>query len=320
MFTVYDDGFKPIADVIRSTSKIDVLKGDFSSLIPKDAENFVLSPEMALSVDEFSRKFNCGIDTGDYRLPYKSVVVELPITPEIIKLRGGVVPSRQLMSRVAALITQEENVEAQELYTSITPFWQFTDGKLGLAANTFYFGNWGAVPATQPVKCFGKTPDVELYTANAGPSLLFLKALYSAGFKATPERLQILNRDVFFNNDYVSQGAEEITALLFAWLSILDCKSGVRRTRTHEVKPKNGTVGGKLGKRIAAKKSCSAYTTISIIHSEVEIAGKVKRNPDISAHTVRGHFKKRATGTFWWHPFIRGTGTPRKRDAYIVKP
>jgi hypothetical protein len=29
---------------------------------------------------------------------------------------------------------------------------------------------------------------------------------------------------------------------------------------------------------------------------------------EIAAHLVSGHFKRRATGVFWWRPFIRGLG------------
>lgn len=320
MFTVYDDGFKPIADLLRSQSKIDGCKGDFSSLIPKDAENFVLSPEMALSVEELSRKFNSSLDIAGYRLPYASVVVELPITQEVLQLRGGVRQGMAPVARVAALITQEGGPEPENLRTTFTPFWQFADGTMGLAANTFYFGGWGKLPFAQTVRCHGTDKNVELYATDAGPSLLFMHAMYASGAKPSPAQLQELGRKLFYNQYYVRQGVEEITALLFAWLSILDCKSGVRRTRAEAITSKQGTVAGKLGKRISAKRNTSAYTTISLLHSEVEVGRKIKRNEELSAHTVRGHFKKRATGTFWWHPFIRGTGVPRCRKAYIVKP
>lgn len=40
----------------------------------------------------------------------------------------------------------------------------------------------------------------------------------------------------------------------------------------------------------------------------------------VQAHLVRGHFKRRKTGVFWWKPHIAGSGELKKRDAYIVKP
>jgi hypothetical protein len=42
-------------------------------------------------------------------------------------------------------------------------------------------------------------------------------------------------------------------------------------------------------------------------------------NPiDIQAHPVRGHWKLRSTGLFWWSPFIRGTGSVRSKP-YLVR-
>jgi len=39
----------------------------------------------------------------------------------------------------------------------------------------------------------------------------------------------------------------------------------------------------------------------------------------MAAHYVRGHFKQRKSGVYWWSPFVRGSGEPRKRAAYAVK-
>lgn len=39
-----------------------------------------------------------------------------------------------------------------------------------------------------------------------------------------------------------------------------------------------------------------------------------------AAHVVRGHFKRRKTGVFWWKPHIAGSGELKQREAYIVKP
>lgn len=36
-------------------------------------------------------------------------------------------------------------------------------------------------------------------------------------------------------------------------------------------------------------------------------------------HSVRGHFKRRRTGTYWWAPHFAGSGDAAPRKAYIVK-
>lgn len=43
------------------------------------------------------------------------------------------------------------------------------------------------------------------------------------------------------------------------------------------------------------------------------------RTSDLMAHLVRGHFKVRRTGLFWWSPHVRGKGEPPTGRPYIVK-
>jgi hypothetical protein len=38
-----------------------------------------------------------------------------------------------------------------------------------------------------------------------------------------------------------------------------------------------------------------------------------------AAHVVRGHFKNRKTGVYWWNAHVAGAGEVKHRDAYIVK-
>lgn len=40
---------------------------------------------------------------------------------------------------------------------------------------------------------------------------------------------------------------------------------------------------------------------------------------ELMAHLVRGHFKVRRTGLFWWSPHVRGKGDPPVGKPYIVK-
>jgi len=47
-------------------------------------------------------------------------------------------------------------------------------------------------------------------------------------------------------------------------------------------------------------------------------AGLLSRE-DAGRHSVRGHFKIRKTGIYWWSPFLRGDPTkPLKRQEYVV--
>lgn len=40
---------------------------------------------------------------------------------------------------------------------------------------------------------------------------------------------------------------------------------------------------------------------------------------EIRRHLVRGHFKIRKTGVYWWSHHPRGTGTPLERAGYKVR-
>lgn len=40
---------------------------------------------------------------------------------------------------------------------------------------------------------------------------------------------------------------------------------------------------------------------------------------DMRAHLVRGHFKIRRTGVYWWSPFVRGHGAGIERQRYEVR-
>lgn len=76
---------------------------------------------------------------------------------------------------------------------------------------------------------------------------------------------------------------------------------------------------GKYGKkkREAAKNLfAGTYTTVrpkEYAQITQNHTGKV-----LAAHWVRGHFKTRKTGIFWWQPHIAGSGPTQHRTAYIL--
>jgi hypothetical protein len=50
------------------------------------------------------------------------------------------------------------------------------------------------------------------------------------------------------------------------------------------------------------------------------IAGDAEKRAEARRHLVRGHFKVRSSGIFWWSPFVRGSGIAVPREAYRVNP
>ena len=87
-----------------------------------------------------------------------------------------------------------------------------------------------------------------------------------------------------------------------------------------KVAAKKRPAGTQFGNRKRKDNSRSAYTLIYLNESEtVTLEGVINRRSDVSAHYVRGHFKQRVKGVYWWNPFVRGSGKPKERVAYRVK-
>jgi hypothetical protein len=61
------------------------------------------------------------------------------------------------------------------------------------------------------------------------------------------------------------------------------------------------------------------YTVVSLSAVETVSQGVTSQRADVEAHLVRGHFKRRNSGVYWWNPFIRGTGEVKQRKAYIME-
>jgi len=90
-------------------------------------------------------------------------------------------------------------------------------------------------------------------------------------------------------------------------------RSGLKK---HVVTPKL-TVKDKMnkGKRRGARRYTHVYLNkVEYIKNDAPVM-----RTDMQAHMVRGHFKRKKNGIFWWNPFVRGRGKLNKREAYIVK-
>jgi hypothetical protein len=101
---------------------------------------------------------------------------------------------------------------------------------------------------------------------------------------------------------------------MFMWESVINCKSGI--TATKVVPRATGKVVLGRRKKIIAS---AEYTVISLSAVECVSNGQTNQRADVEAHMVRGHFKKRKHGVYWWSPFIRGTGELKQRKGYIMK-
>jgi hypothetical protein len=284
---------------------------DFNITAPKDkTQIFIFSPETALAAENLTRSDSFIFPAAeDIHLPYENMAVEIPMTTEIRALRHDVGEGMIRILRIGASL----KVANKDLRTVMcTPYWEFEDGRIQQSAFSFIYGNSPKI-----------IPRFLLYVANKKELIAEVGYLPDVGLAAAASKSKVPH-DIFFEamnspeaKQHLQEAASELPLLLFACSMLLNCKSGVTKTKVNKQTPK---VSG-LGKRMRTLMSASEYTVMHItaIENVSTSNGDITTQHNIDAHYVRGHFKQRKKGVYWWNPFIRGTGEPRRRTGYIVK-
>lgn len=299
-FTTDDKGFSPLAAVAMSTEKIETLRIPASEF--KVDAIFVMSPKTALEIQKLSKK-KAGelVEAQELHMPYDSLVVEMPITPEIATLRNAVEGENKVSIRRVAARIRRTAISGQPAF-EFWPFWEFDDGTLGGGA---FMANIFTDQQTATTQCaFSPSP-----MANAISSHILSQAN-----TATSNTNQFVQGLLRMTPKLKQEVLEEVSPLMFIWESVINCKSGIARTK---VGPRQG-VGTMLGRRKKILTS-TEYTVVSLSAVETVCKGTTSQRADVEAHLVRGHFKRRSSGVYWWSPFIRGTGELKQRKAYIVE-
>ena len=303
---------KPLLDRFfdRGVSKELGFPIEFRHNVPKkDTQIFILSPEVALSAEVLVRSKSFKMPALDeLHMPYPHTVIEYPLTEDIRKLRGNASINGLIeITRVGAYI-QEIN---KGVFTCL-PYWEYIDDRIEHSFFTFLFGisEGGALKISFSQNVNGEGA----VDCSLAPCAAFIMAAEKAG--VTPGHMKQVY-EAPEAQQHIREAASEIPCLMFASYLLLNCKSGVGRTKVPvRVPPK----GMKLGAKKQKAYSASSYTLLHLEEIEsVTTEGAVSRRSDISAHYVRGHFKQRRSGVYWWNSFVRGVGEPRKRQAYLVK-
>lgn len=303
---------KPLIDLFfdRGISNEFGVPTNFALNVPKnDAQTFILSPEVALSAEMLVRSNTFKMPTlSELHMPYTHTVIEYPLTEEVRKVRhNGTINGTVEITRIGAYIH-----EIKEGVFTCLPYWEFVDGRIQHSFFTFLFG-MDALGALK-VSLSSKTNGSDAVDCNLIPCTAFIAAAEQAGI--TPEHMARLCQAPE-THQHIREAATEIPCLMFASYLLLSCKSGVGRTKVSARTPPKGM---KLGGRKQKAYSASAYTLLHLEEIEsVTTEGVISRRADISAHYVRGHFKQRKSGIYWWNSFVRGNGVPRKRNAYLVE-
>ena len=270
---------------------------------------FVLSDEVALAAEKLIRSNTFGPpDLSKFRLPYRHMAVEYAITPDIRTLRGPGIPGTYTINRVGVHIGTQVLDDGREVLCC-HPYWEFASGAIHTSLFTFCIGE---IDKRLPVLEFGKQA-FHTIKSNVLPSFALMDVLERA--KLPPEQVAKSFEDPAMKI-HIQEAGGEIPTLLFACGALLTCKSGVAQARV----PAKVARESWFGERKRKAMSHSPYTVVHLSALEtVDRDGTVASKVDMAAHYVRGHFKQRHTGVYWWSPFIRGNGELRKRDAYIVK-
>lgn len=312
---------KPLLDTLRQRGKISAaqygasLSFDMEKLAPPQTEIFVLSPEVALAAEKLVRSPSFKMpDISQLRFPYPSMAIEIPLTAEIKKLRAHVKDGLFPINSMGIYI----NSDHEAGWVNCSTYWGYDNDLMEPPLYSFTLGFDGAAGMM-----LGGVPTVGVATPCNPTDVAYFKVLPStcvldAFVRANvpPERLAGLFSHSS-SGTAIQESVSELPLLLFACTLMLNCKTGVKYTKVAAKAPPAGlSLGAKKKKRYSA----SAYTVLHLEEIEsVGADGTITQRADIAAHYVRGHFKQRKHGVYWWNPFVRGKGNPRKREAYVVK-
>lgn len=319
-----DDGrYKPLItrivsgefDIVKIPGKPSINLSYSTSISNDGVETFVLSDELSLAAQALMNSPENIVpdDLSTLRLPYNKIAIEFKHTEEVKALRKKQSSIKEddlslyQISISGALITAYPEFENMML---VQPYWEFEE------INTAEISMIAII--------LNPTEEIKQNSARAllrfPNSLVEMCVIPSPSIisRAVNKKLPSINLDFFKDQDILSklvkEASEELSTNLFAALMLINCKSGITATRVP-----GKILSSAFGKRLKQKLSSPAYTVLSISESEsVSPTGIVSRRSDISAHYVRGHFKCRKSGTYWWNPYVRGKGEIRKREAYRV--
>jgi hypothetical protein len=284
-----------------------------------DTQVFVLSDEVALAAQRLAAEARAVIplDLSGVKLPYPKVAIEFELSKELQALR--LEQSKRLTDKVSA--AGEHDIDVVGLHASeigggavlLQLYWRYSSPHYVEVSPVALVMNAGPDFDWPHQKIEMRHPQD---TSIAVPLAAVISPTWMSGLpkQDVPNLISAFKDDnILFR--MVKEAVDELTTSLFAALMLINCKSGITITRVPAKVAPSG-----YGKRLKRKHSSPAFTVLSLSEIEaVSSTGVVSRRTDLAAHYVRGHFKVRKSGVYWWNAFIRGSGTPRQRRAYVVK-
>lgn len=314
--------FKPMIDSVRPQINVgQILR--FSPGVTASVESFLLSPEIADEADKLLMQAiggrHGGIDDEKIdrlhelaKLPHPTMLVEWPITENMWasdhSVANGVKKVPEQVTHVGVLFHKDDpNLTAFEATTLVRMSDGFCDLSLGgLIIDTIE--NIDKLPTKPQYRRFGKFGVITCVS-------FLLSNFFDCLADPRQQEDQFEKVKKRLTMEQMLASIHEAMYVLLGVLPILNSKSGATQTVIPAVKPP-----ASFGARKKKELSRSKYTVISLTdYEEVDGNGIITPRKLAAAHKVRGHFKRKKNGIFWWRPHIRGQGELQQREAYLVQ-
>lgn len=287
-----------------------------------DGEYFYLSPELTTSLCEFATKSGDALvfkSIKEIPLPFDKFAIEMPCdrSDDVVGytrdwfMTRRMVNFRKNRAENTLHITILEKAESPDgtksahlpyytQYVFVDPDFPDWDSQV------LFYGrdDWQVVNAANWNQDRDGDPAFGICIQTWNPDKKFQEKYYAADESLFDEN--IIERELY--------SGPELAASATVIASALSCiKTGVSNTKMSCSIIPTKKAGKKANKGIRKH----YFTTLTLDALEQVSNNQIVRRAGISAHTVRGHFKKTKTGVFWWSPFVRGSGKVKQREAYV---
>jgi hypothetical protein len=313
--TRWDSGsadFKPLRDVL-GYSKDPFDQEMYKFLNDHEIQQFVISPELAYEVFKLNNSLIKNSDEFKQLLPkarppYPRCCVEIPITDLISKemLQPINDDEQEHVRRLGAYI-ETRQVPDETLMYIMYMYYEYKSGAVQTSIISYIHNDNRTIKRMWPLHI--RNLD-SLW--NGGINPLLEKGFSKHGMNAKQVIDGVGGEDAFKLS--LADTVHDIPVLFFSWLFLLNSKSGMVSKNVPMRR-----VPSAYGKKHKIERGRSAYTIVALDDMEYINNDNLVCNRElVTAHRVRGHFKQKPKGIYWWRPHVRGKGELIDREGYKV--
>lgn len=304
--------FKPLRDVL-GYSKDPFDQEMYTFLNDPEIQQFVISPELSYEVFKLN---NSLIKNGEEfkrlmpkaRPPYPRCCVEIPITDPISNemLQPNDDDEQEYVRRLGAYIETRQLSDETLMYIMYM-YYEYKSGAVQTSMISYLHNENRTYKRMCPLHIRNLDS-----VWNGGINPMLEKGFSKHGMNAKQVIDMMGGEDAYKLS--IADTAHDIPVLFFSWLFLLNSKSGMV-AKSVPVR----RVPSAYGKKHKIERGRSAYTIVALDDMEYISDDNLVCNRElVTAHRVRGHFKQRSKGIYWWRPHVRGKGDLVEREGYKV--